>query len=200
MEISILKQLRPQKCGLFLYLFFKVDYNINMIIKCFNCKKEINISLARIKRSKNIHCSRECYRQTAKKIVRSDDFKKKVSLGMKGVNTWAAGKKRPLQSGENSYFWKGGVSKINRTERQNYTATLEYKEFRRAVLKRDNYTCQICGARTKLGKRILIQIDHIKPFSLFPELRMDMNNVRTLCKPCHYKTDTFGAKVYRYKI
>jgi hypothetical protein len=63
-------------------------------------------------------------------------------------------------------------------------------EWRKAVFERDNYTCQHCHVRGGY-----IQADHIKPFAYFPELRFDLNNGRTLCKPCHVKTDTYGGRV-----
>ncbi len=63
----------------------------------------------------------------------------------------------------------------------------EYSLWREAVFTRDNYTCQACGKRG--GD---INADHIKPFALYPELRTSIENGRTLCIPCHRKTDTFG--------
>lgn len=53
-------------------------------------------------------------------------------------------------------------------------------ELHDAVLIRDNFTCVLCGQTE--GK---IQTDHIKPFSLYPELRLDINNGQTLCQSCH---------------
>ena len=90
----------------------------------------------------------------------------------------------PLLSarGQNSSNWKGGVTPINHKIR----TSLEYKMWRRMVFRRDHYTCQICG---KKGGNI--QADHIKPFSLFPSLRLDVSNGRTLCEPCHKNTFTY---------
>lgn len=34
----------------------------------------------------------------------------------------------------------------------------------------------------------------IKPVRTNPELILDVNNGRTLCKPCHIKTDSYGGK------
>lgn len=33
-----------------------------------------------------------------------------------------------------------------------------------------------------------------KDFALHPELRLDINNGRTLCKSCHKKTENYGFK------
>ena len=109
------------------------------------------------------------------------------------------GKPRPWKAGENCHFWKGGVSKVNRGERNNFQSSLEYRNFRREVLIRDNYACVLCGDHSYKGRggHCYLHVDHIKPYSLYPELRLDLNNARTLCKDCHYKTDTYGAKVYR---
>lgn len=57
-----------------------------------------------------------------------------------------------------------------------------YRRWRLAVFERDGYRCRNCG---QVGGRL--QADHIKPFSRFPELRLDVDNGRTLCVPCHWK-------------
>ena len=68
------------------------------------------------------------------------------------------------------------------------------KLWRLGVFARDDYTCQNCGARNGNGKAVILHADHIKPFALFPELRFELSNGRTLCVSCHKKTDTFGRK------
>ena len=69
--------------------------------------------------------------------------------------------------------------------------TNEYKEFRRKVLERDHYTCQMPGCGSK---RSLI-VHHIKPYAKSVALRTDPENAICLCRRCH--KDTFG-KEQRY--
>lgn len=66
----------------------------------------------------------------------------------------------------------------------------EYKSWRQSVFERDNYTCQNCDKRGGL-----LNADHIKPFALFPELRTELSNGRTLCVECHKNTATFGTRL-----
>jgi hypothetical protein len=100
------------------------------------------------------------------------------------------GKKRPDITGVNHYAWKGGLANPNEKIR----TSSEYKLWRKAVFTRDNYTCVWCG--DKKGGNLCA--DHIKPFSLFPELRFAIDNGRTLCVPCHKTTDTWGSKIRNY--
>ena len=61
-----------------------------------------------------------------------------------------------------------------------------------AVLSRDNYTCQICGA-----KNTKLQVHHIRFRSDGGSNRMD--NLVTLCKECHDKVHT-GELEYTKKV
>lgn len=98
--------------------------------------------------------------------------------------------------GEKSHFWKGGSSKINKTERNILMNTFEYKLWRESIFIRDNYTCLWCGARNKKGdKQIILNADHIKSWKDYPELRFAIDNGRTLCVDCHIKTNNYGRKI-----
>ncbi len=75
-------------------------------------------------------------------------------------------------------------------ERLLIRASLQYKEWRRAVFHRDDYTCVLCG--NKKGGNL--EADHIKSFAKYPELRFNISNGRTLCKDCHKLTGNYGYK------
>jgi hypothetical protein len=98
-----------------------------------------------------------------------------------------------LPKGRDNHFWRGGVTKLHMDERRYASSTFIYKNWRRRVLDRDNYMCVWCGSTN----RRILQTDHIKPWCLYPELRYEISNGRTLCSPCHKKTDTYGVKACR---
>lgn len=96
---------------------------------------------------------------------------------------------RHAKRGERNYAWKGGITPINKQLRR----TFEYEEWRKQVFERDLYTCQDCG---QIGG--YLEADHIKPFSLYPDLRTKIENGRTLCKSCHRKTETYAGRIKNY--
>ena len=85
----------------------------------------------------------------------SEETKRKIGLGNKGKQHW----------GEKNPSWKGGAW-----------------PYKKGLVKiRDNYTCQICGLRDPE----IMEVDHIKQRSKFPELALELNNLVTLCPNCH---------------
>jgi 5-methylcytosine-specific restriction endonuclease McrA len=91
--------------------------------------------------------------------------------------------RREQFTGSNNCNWKGGVLSPEQKDRNSQA----YDLWRRAVYKRDDYTCQCCGKR---GGRL--NAHHIKSFSKYPELRFDVSNGITLCDNCH-AFDTPGS-------
>lgn len=181
----------------------------NMLI-CLNCKNEFKSPPSEAKRRK--YCSNECKSfaspfsrvkipcpeckehmiQKRSKLCRSCNNKGSRGPGYrngkpfcpnckKQKNIYSPGLCRECFRGKNHFAFKDAS-----TENQKIRASLAYKRWRTAVFERDNYTCQMCGARG-----IRLNADHIKPFSLFPDLRLDINNGRTLCVECHKGTPTY---------
>jgi hypothetical protein len=91
--------------------------------------------------------------------------------------SWACRNKglRITRLGPNNPAWRGGVSPPNQADRK----SVEYDVWRDAVFRRDNYTCQHCGARGRMHAH------HILSYAGFPERRYDVVNGITLCVACH---------------
>lgn len=77
--------------------------------------------------------------------------------------------------------WNGFKETTNALIRK----SIPYQKWRESVFKRDDYTCQKCGARCGNGKAVYLEAHHIQPFSEFEDLRMDADNGITLCQECH---------------
>lgn len=129
----------------------------------------------------------------------SEEHRRKLSESHKGNPGYWTGKVGPIRSEETRkkmhdshkahperhWSWQGGRTPENLKIRH----SLEYKQWRTAVFRRDNFTCQLCGQHGGT-----LNADHIKPFSKFPDLRLELSNGRTLCEPCHRGTGTYGYK------
>lgn len=99
------------------------------------------------------------------------------SESMKGRIPWNKGLKGYM-SGENNGNWKGGISVENRSIYQ----SIEYRDWRDKIFKRDNYTCQVC-----YKTNCELNAHHIKIWRKYPELIFDIDNGLTLCVKCHNK-------------
>jgi endogenous inhibitor of DNA gyrase (YacG/DUF329 family) len=140
--------------------------------KCPICQKHVSWV-------NSTFCSIECRSIARTGLKMSYASRKKMSL-----------KKSGKKIGEKHWNWKGGVAEENLNKRRCF----EYSNWRRNVFERDNFTCQICHKRG--GE---LNADHILPFSIYPLLRHDLTNGRTLCVSCHKNTDTYGWKLRKKK-
>lgn len=120
----------------------------------------------------------------------SEETRKKMSDSHKGKSF--SYEHRKNLSGEHSHRWKGGITLLS----QQIRTCFLYRQWRSDIFLRDNFTCVWCG---KYGDDL--HADHIKEFSRIIEenkiitleqafvcsILWDLNNGRTLCKPCHKK-------------
>jgi 5-methylcytosine-specific restriction endonuclease McrA len=68
-------------------------------------------------------------------------------------------------------------------QNQHRRRSFREREWRQAVLERDGYTCQRCGAQTER-----LHAHHKQVWNAAPELRFDVSNGETLCPTCHSRT------------
>ena len=146
----------------------------------------------------------------------TEDQKQKASKHRTGITSPAKGKKwkikhrikRPNQSGTKNHFWKGGKTKLS----FKIKTLPEYSHWKMQILKKDNFTCQICGAKNKKGIKHIFDVHHIYPLSkIIDDFRIqtieaainceelwDINNGRCLCRKCHKKTDSWGQNLFKH--
>lgn len=120
----------------------------------------------------------------------SEITKKKLSLATK--KQWLDGRGK-IVYGRRPWNKIGDDGVTSKNERIRKSPA--YKNWRKSVFERDNYTCVSCEERG--GK---LNADHIKPFAFYPELRLELSNGRTLCVPCHRETPTWGARLFKSHI
>lgn len=80
------------------------------------------------------------------------------------------------RTGEKSPNWRGGITPRNHVARTSKALI----EWRQSVFNRDNWTCQRCGAHG-----VNLHAHHIKEFAKHLDLRFEVSNGLTMCKPCH---------------
>lgn len=61
----------------------------------------------------------------------------------------------------------------------NFRNSIEWNELRYECFKRSGGKCEACGSKTNL------EVDHIKPRSLYPHLELDLDNLQVLCQRCN---------------
>lgn len=124
----------------------------------------------------------------------SKEAREKISLKNKGrkLSKSTCLKMSRNRKGEKHYNWKGGITPINDRLRR----SRKYLDWRNYIKEKYNYTCQKCGSTKKIVSH------HIKPFSIFPKLRLNKNNGIALCSHCHkilHKSYAKKNSEYRHK-
>lgn len=139
---------------------------------CVKCGKEFR-AIRNFKDYEQKYCSRECWADRGKYIKCENcgiEFKAYENIRFCSKECSLA-----FMVGPNHPNWKDGATDKNKRLR----STKKYLEWRKAVLKRDNYTCVKCGKTQKLHAH------HVKPFADYPELRYEVSNGITVCGSCH---------------
>lgn len=103
------------------------------------------------------------FSETEYSRLRGITFKVRVSINKNTGN---------IEMTTNKFSWE--------MKDKDYRATKSYKDWRRNVFERDEYTCNKC---LKIGGNL--EAHHIKSFKDHKDLRYDVDNGITLCKKCH---------------
>lgn len=89
----------------------------------------------------------------------------------------------------------------NYKQRKQFYNSKSWKDVRQYVLKRANYECEWCAAEGKVTTDKL-EVDHIEELHIRPDLKLEPDNLRVLCKSCHNKRHQrfqYGGNMFKAK-
>ena len=145
----------------------------------------------------------------------TEDAKERIGEASRG-NTFRLGKSswnkglKGYKRQEEHYNWRGGITNVRKRVRE----SVEYKEWRKDIFERDDYTCQMCSERggqlhvdhfPTAFATVLDEIERLYGADAIYDMAMqypklwDRTNGRTLCIPCHKKTPTWGHRARNYQ-
>lgn len=90
-------------------------------------------------------------------------------------------KKKPAKRRERKYVPTPTHADVASRE---FLQTYEWRRVRMMALKRYGARCMCCGASPETGATM--NVDHIKPRKLFPQLALDLDNLQILCHECNH--------------
>lgn len=168
-----------------IYNWFK-RYNIKARTKSENSKGVPKSE----KHKKNIGLGNKDKKRTLEFKKNISDRRKNVPLTQKHKDSLSK-TFTGLRTGDKHPMWKGGISKIKNRIRQSF----KYKDWRKKVYERDEYTCKKCNNKNSGGlechhiitQQEITKIKNLKTFDDFMNcsLLWDIDNGITLCKKCH---------------
>lgn len=123
------------------------------------------------KRSRCPKCSRKFTIAHAEKVGHPGYCSRRCLTGIPQPKRIKTNKKRERQSNRQKNKASYGFYK-----------TREWKELRFSILRKYGFSCMACGRKPP---GIILNVDHIKPRSKYPELEMDINNLQVLCATCN---------------
>lgn len=110
----------------------------------------------------------------------------------KGHKTWSKGLKNPWSKEHIEAIKKANTKYTKEELMERNQLRSRSKTLKRQALKRD-ICCKECQSMDYL------QLAHIGSWSDYPDLRLDINNVRILCMNCHYR-ETYDRELESGKL
>ena len=145
---------------------------------CKHCNIKLILNNSRDIERKNF-CSHSC---RAKFYVTPELTKLAQSM----ANTPESNAKKG-HGGKNHPLWKKDRSQVKKPRNQ-----VEFTWWRKAIFKRDNYTCIECNER---GGNLTAH--HKAPVSRFPNYKFELWNGITLCQPCHTEIHKAAHELFK---
>ena len=76
-----------------------------------------------------------------------------------------------------------------------FLTTYEWRKVRMEALVKYGPRCMCCGATPATGA--VMNVDHIKPRKLFPELALELSNLQILCHECNHGKGNWNQSDWR---
>lgn len=76
------------------------------------------------------------------------------------------------------------INNIPTVATNDFLQSYEWRKLRMQALKLHGAKCQCCGATPAMGA--VMNVDHIKPRKLFPNLALELSNLQVLCGECNH--------------
>lgn len=76
-----------------------------------------------------------------------------------------------------------------------FLSCYEWRKLRMEAFKKYSPKCMCCGATPATGA--VMNVDHIKPRKLFPELALDIDNLQILCHECNHGKGNWDQSDWR---
>lgn len=186
-------------CSKECYKQYSKEYH-SISTKCDICGKPITRNKSHYKSNKYNYCSYECSNKGWSKFYTGKDnpnflnsytncsycnkkiYRKQCRINagknffcsLKCETSWQSENIR----GANHPNYNPNITDEEREIQRNYP---EYREWRKLVYERDDYTCQICGD----GKGGNLNAHHLNGYNWDKENRTNIYNAITLCEKCH---------------
>ncbi|MFK4391512.1 5-methylcytosine-specific restriction endonuclease McrA [Peribacillus frigoritolerans] len=84
-------------------------------------------------------------------------------------------------------------------ERNKELMTTKWKKFRMEIIKRDGAHCKRCLIKYNVIVSDNLQVHHIKPRIMYPELTYEQTNCVTLCRKCNTEYGTVEQLDFDFK-
>lgn len=134
--------------------------------------------------------------------------KRDIDIAKKKATRRKALKKKSIYQTVGFIYYKDVELPVGKNN--DFYLSREWGDARNEILKYNGKYCMLCmkaenridgflpkkGRRKKLKEQVLLNVDHIKPLSQYPELALDIKNLQILCSKCNKQK---GATIADYR-